>query len=357
MATEFNLEQAVTEYIERIASEGSLLPDDARELAGHLGDSIDRLIQQGLSGEEAFLVATKRLGTQRQLATEYAKVNPSVKVNRLWAYLLFGFAGLTGLWGLGRAFLALVYGHALKGGEVSDVSYVSVIMAHLTLCGMVGLLIYHKRAIAAYLQGGLKKRPLLMVVSAALLAFATTWANNTIKLDTKFQDIQLIAIYVFNDRVVEFTFYLLIFMLFIGVANLFFTIRNPEGASLKHIFSRPAIWFLVVAGFATELLAASTRVLPPHNALLVSALYFGAVYFIGAFAIGYYNRQGTARYLFWYGIPGFVLEVGVGLHSDLGGTNDWSTLYFATGLLAGLIGGSMAGGRHRSHRWKRIPAK
>jgi len=134
---------------------------------------------------------------------------------------------------------------------------------------------------------------------------------------------------------------------------LFFTIRNPEGNTLKRIFNRPPIGLLLVAGFATELLAASTRILPPHNSALIGGIYFGAVYFAGAFTISYYNRLSALTYLCWYGILGLVLEIGVGVWADWGRLAEGDpvlTPYFVFGLLAGLAGDGYFAGRLSTFR-------
>lgn len=193
----------------------------------------------------------QRLGTQQQLVTEYAKVNPSLKVNRIWVYFIFGFAGLTGLWGLGRALLMGTYAVALKDGEVTLFSSFLVAALQVALCAAIGLLIYHKRATAAYLQRKLQRRPLLMMVNAAFLMMAATSANKAVTFNSQFVNVFPIARYEFRNPYVEFTFYLLLFMLFIGVVSMFFTIRKPENASLKHLFNRPTIPFLLIAGLAT----------------------------------------------------------------------------------------------------------
>jgi hypothetical protein len=345
MATSFNIEQAVEKHIAAIASEGNLSPDDIKELAGHLIDSVTILTKQGLSDEEAFMVATKRLGTQQQLVKEYEKVNPTMKVNRIWGHLIFGFATLTGLWGFGKALLIFTYGSALKNGNVTQLSLFWVAAVHLALCLAIGLVIYHKRAIAAFLQRKLQRRPLLMLIIAILLMTMASLAQNFVERNTE-NDISFFALNKFQSPYVEFTFYLLLSTLFIGLVSMFFTVKNPENATLKRMFSRPSIWFLLVAGFATELLAASTRVLPPHNAAPIAGLYFGAIYFIGAFAISYYNRIGVFKYLCWYGILGLALEMGVGIQADLSRINAGypiMTPYFVFGLLAGLAGGYIVG--------------
>ena len=345
MATSFNMEQAIEKHIATLASAGTLLPDDVKELTSHLMEAVATLTQQGLSEEEAFIIATKRLGTRQQLANEYGKVNPSMQVNGIWAPMIFGFATLTGLWWLGTAILAFVYGGALANGGVPRFPLFSVVVAHVALCVAIGVMVYHKRAMAAFLQRKLQRQPLFMLVGAGLLMATAAWAKHIAMLDIP-TNIRFIALYEFHDPYIEFTFCLLLFMLFVGVASMLFTVKNPERATLKHLFSRPSIGVLLVAGWATELLAASTRVLPPHDTALIAGVYFGAVYFVGAFAISHYNRVHAFRYLCWYGILGLVLEVSVGVQADLSRLEagfPMRTPYFVVGLLAGLAGGYFAG--------------
>ena len=56
---------------------------DADELEGHLREQITDLIDAGLSDDEAFLIAVKRLGKVDQLTAEYAREHG----DRLWKQL------------------------------------------------------------------------------------------------------------------------------------------------------------------------------------------------------------------------------------------------------------------------------
>lgn len=58
---------------------------DVDELESHLRDQIDHLVGVGLSEEEAFLVAVKRLGGVDELSREYARAHSE----RLWKQLVF----------------------------------------------------------------------------------------------------------------------------------------------------------------------------------------------------------------------------------------------------------------------------
>lgn len=52
-------------------------PDDLAELESHLRESTGQLQAHGLNEEEAFLIAVRRLGNERELAREFAKVAPT----------------------------------------------------------------------------------------------------------------------------------------------------------------------------------------------------------------------------------------------------------------------------------------
>ena len=67
-----------------------LQPSDADELEDHLRGSVDELIAAGLSPDEAFLVAVKRMGSLDELSREFAREHSE----RLWKQLvLTGEAG------------------------------------------------------------------------------------------------------------------------------------------------------------------------------------------------------------------------------------------------------------------------
>jgi hypothetical protein len=72
-------ETSVNEVIRRwragLADTETMPPTDLDELEAHLRDAIDRLASTGLSPDEAFLVASRRLGTATGLTNEFAKIN------------------------------------------------------------------------------------------------------------------------------------------------------------------------------------------------------------------------------------------------------------------------------------------
>ncbi len=68
-------------YVER---RRELRPADADELEDHLRGSVDELVAAGLSADEAFLVAVKRMGSLDELSREFAREHSQ----RLWKQLV-----------------------------------------------------------------------------------------------------------------------------------------------------------------------------------------------------------------------------------------------------------------------------
>ena len=61
---------------------------DVEELEGHLRDQLTALTEAGLSADEAFLVAVKRMGSLDALSREFARAHSE----RLWKQLVIGAA-------------------------------------------------------------------------------------------------------------------------------------------------------------------------------------------------------------------------------------------------------------------------
>ena len=77
----FELEQEITRWRERLSYSESLTPDHIAEMESHLRDSVEALQSRELTADEAFLIATRRLGTAEELKREFNKENLAT----LWA--------------------------------------------------------------------------------------------------------------------------------------------------------------------------------------------------------------------------------------------------------------------------------
>jgi hypothetical protein len=76
----FDLNAALAQWRRRAAAAPAFSPENIRELELHLVDSVSKLQSSGLSTEEAFDIAQKRIGPVQTLNSEFAKVNG----DRVW---------------------------------------------------------------------------------------------------------------------------------------------------------------------------------------------------------------------------------------------------------------------------------
>lgn len=85
-ATRTALEEQIDVWRGYVSRREAIAHADVRELEGHLRDRIDELTASGLDGDEAFLVAIKRMGSLDELSREFAREHSE----RLWKQLVVG---------------------------------------------------------------------------------------------------------------------------------------------------------------------------------------------------------------------------------------------------------------------------
>jgi hypothetical protein len=73
--TSFDLNLAIRRWREDLARSAAFRSENLNELESHLRDSIDGLRTPQLSDEEAFLIASRRIGNAPRLEQEFGKVN------------------------------------------------------------------------------------------------------------------------------------------------------------------------------------------------------------------------------------------------------------------------------------------
>ncbi len=113
--TTFDLNQALNCWRSAMLSTNALQPEDLAELEGHMRDAVDDLIGRGLTPEESFPIASRRLGSAPTIAQEYAKVKswPTWRFRILWMLVgIVGYLELRGLIGLGSS-LTFMAGYSL----------------------------------------------------------------------------------------------------------------------------------------------------------------------------------------------------------------------------------------------------
>jgi hypothetical protein len=78
------LEEQIAQWRAYLRSKQALHGSDVEELEGHLRDQLAALTEAGLTGDEAFLVAVKRMGSLDALSREFARAHSE----RLWKQLV-----------------------------------------------------------------------------------------------------------------------------------------------------------------------------------------------------------------------------------------------------------------------------
>src|SRR5205807_1593017 len=78
------LEEQIAQWREYLRRRQALHGPDVEELEGHLRDQLAALTAAGLAGDEAFLVAVKRMGSLDALSREFARAHSE----RLWKQLV-----------------------------------------------------------------------------------------------------------------------------------------------------------------------------------------------------------------------------------------------------------------------------
>ncbi|HEY4417808.1 MAG TPA: hypothetical protein VGO57_19105 [Verrucomicrobiae bacterium] len=103
--TPFDLNQAIQRWRNVLAQSPAIRGENLDELEVHLRDSVATLQARDLSVEEAFLVATKRVGSNMVLGKEYGKMNPmniwterclwALIAMQIWEVIQNGFISIT----------------------------------------------------------------------------------------------------------------------------------------------------------------------------------------------------------------------------------------------------------------------
>lgn len=97
----FDLNTSLRHWLDDLAQSPQFRAADLVELESHIRDSVIQLETQGLSTEESFVIATKRVGTVEKLEPEFEKVNRSPKLILIHLLILVFFSvGCWFLWGL-----------------------------------------------------------------------------------------------------------------------------------------------------------------------------------------------------------------------------------------------------------------
>jgi hypothetical protein len=161
---------------------------DVEELEGHLRDQMAALTTSGLAGDEAFLIAVKRMGSLDALSREFAREHSE----RLWKQLVIADDDTSGSRSLARSEtfvavgLAIAAGVAIKVPELSGVHIRAGGMpfyarnASLFVLPMLVTYFAWKRGLNAAACAGLAAAFAIAAVFANIYPFATRGSTQTL---------------------------------------------------------------------------------------------------------------------------------------------------------------------------------
>lgn len=141
----FSLENSITQWRLMLTNDQKLVGDAVDELESHLLDEIEALKTSGLDDEEAFMVATKRMGHVDLIAAEFRKVRGNAFVlDRITPYLtgvliLLAFVELTRLLNDGLFFVTYKMGLADYNNNMLALGNISLLV--VCVAGIFGLLL------------------------------------------------------------------------------------------------------------------------------------------------------------------------------------------------------------------------
>jgi hypothetical protein len=341
-SSNFDLNQSIANYVNLISAQGSLTGSDKNELVSHLQDSTGALQSKGLSEEEAFIIASKRIGNAELLTEEYSKVNFSLKSNKVWAYLVVGFNILCGLPSVFILLLSAVYFIVHKQYGTSTLAVAIVTALHLIIIIGIWSVSKYKQRISRYIERQVDQKPIRFIILTCMPLIITMTFSNMLARSMPGMSVNY-PIYKFDSGLTEFTLYLAALSIIGLFLTLTFSINHASGKTVKALFQKPSFMFLFLFGITIEFLAASTRGLRIDN-MVIESLLFAAVYGSASFLIAFYNKNSSVnKYLLMAMLLGLILEVSVGISADLGRGNTYFTAYYASALIGGVALGRYLG--------------
>lgn len=178
----FNLARNIEEWLAEVSHSGSVSAQNLAELESHLRDSIAGLTAKGLSDQEAFIVASRRLGAPEMLNAEFRKVNGSYVWRDRIIWMITGFVGGTALTTMFQGLSALSGATVASFGMgVGFASFVAI--AAILICWSLLLLLIWKVAQRdhAIKQNRLVSlRLLALLLAVGLIGFGLKAAGNVV---------------------------------------------------------------------------------------------------------------------------------------------------------------------------------
>lgn len=125
----FNLDQAIEEWRRQMAAGGIKASPILDELENHVREDIERQMQAGASGENAFAIAVKKIGPASALSKEFRKS----KIEAILEKLMIAFAVLWVAFGLFLSIVTVIFCYLTLGERLIGV--IAIGLLFVTACG------------------------------------------------------------------------------------------------------------------------------------------------------------------------------------------------------------------------------
>ncbi|NLW83023.1 MAG: hypothetical protein GXY41_01250 [Phycisphaerae bacterium] len=86
----FSINEAIEGWKQELAGRQTMIASDIEELEAHLQDEMDSLSIAGLSEEESFVIASRRIGNPDSICQEFAKINATVIWRNRFFWMIMG---------------------------------------------------------------------------------------------------------------------------------------------------------------------------------------------------------------------------------------------------------------------------
>ena len=203
---EFNIQEQIDRWVINIKSEPSITESDTEELKSHLLDSIDQLKDTGLNDEEAFWVASRRIGSTDDLRDDYNQVNNQVIQLRRSILILGGVLVYFCLYyfieATSRLLLIILLSKNINGYLVVNWVSMYLIVAHFVFIIPVASIYFMEKKTVSFIEN-IKMKPkhiLILLFVTILLSITDTClipvAKNLMRQDDPLRS-HLIHIYLY----------------------------------------------------------------------------------------------------------------------------------------------------------------
>ena len=139
----FDLNRAIHDWRTGLSTSSALQRDCLDELETHLKDSIVTLVEKGLSEDEAFLIAVRRCGTQKQIQTEFSKCGARESLVEVWffrtAWIVVGSLTLINgycFWQRGAVVRDVILGEHSLGLPLPELTLSKLMLVMMAVTGL-----------------------------------------------------------------------------------------------------------------------------------------------------------------------------------------------------------------------------